>query len=222
MSTAYKNRTTLTFDPVIKDLMSAIGVSTNGVADLYKQPTEKNPIFDSSISCHNPQLKCLVHFQRNLYHHEMSPGEKYDILQERFLGLIDRAMSTENMAQDMVFMSGSNDMLLSLRKSTQRVLTTTGTTAFFGEKLLQLDPDFLQNFADFDDNNWMLWYNWPNASPMRTPKAKVLRTLERYLSLPKEERLGAAWIIDKLEDSQRQLGMKVEDIAAVMMTLQWV
>ena len=222
MSTAYKNGTTLTYDPVIMDLMSAIGVSNSGIMDLYRQPKEKDPIFDSSISCYNPQRKCLVHFQRNLYHHELSPGEKYNVLQERFLGLIDKAMSTQNLAQDRTPSSSSSDVLFSLRKFTQRVLTSAGTAAFFGERLLQLDPDFLQNFADFDDHNWMLWYKWPNASLMRTPKAKVLRTLERYLSLPKDQRSGTAWKIDKLEDSQKQLGMKIEDIAAVMMTLQWV
>ena len=93
---------------------------------------------------------------------------------------------------------------------------------FLGDALFGLDPNLRQDLVDFDDNNWMVWYKWPNASLMKTPKARVLRTFEMFLRLPKEKRLGAAWIIETMEDSQRQLGMRDSDIAAVIMKLLWV
>ena len=69
----------------------------------------------------------------------------------------------------------------------QHVLINAGTTAFFGETFLKSDPNLLRNFIHFDDNNWMVWYKWLDATLMRTPKAKVLKTLERYLAMPKEK-----------------------------------
>ena len=131
-------------------------------------------------------------------------------------------MRAENFTQHFVLSSTSREMTTSLHKWCQYVLVSAGTTAFFGETLLQMYPDLLQNFVDFDDHNWMVWYKWPDATLMRTPKAKVLKALEEYLSLPKEKRSGVAWIIETMEDSQRNLGMNDSDIAAVVMTLLWV
>lgn len=88
--------------------------------------------------------------------------------------------------------------------------------------MLEMDQSLLHNFIDFDKNNWMIWYNIPNASKARNPMAKVHRTIERYIKLPKCERPGGAWFISTMEDAQRQLGMKESDIATVLLMFMWV
>jgi hypothetical protein len=57
---------------------------------------------------------------------------------------------------------------------------------------------------------------------MQKPKASVLAILEDWLKLPKAERSGAAWLIQAMEESQRQLGIGERDIAVVLMMLMWV
>ena len=54
----------------------------------------------------------------------------------------------------------------------------------------------------------MIFYNRPNNILARQPKTKVLKAIETYLELPKIERPGAAWLIEMMEESQRQLGME--------------
>ena len=222
VTTAFRNDTTLTYDLVISDLLNAFGVSHSGVDKLYKKPTKEDPIFHPKVASQNPQYKCLGHLKGQFYHVQLYPGEQFDIIQGRFLALIDKSMRFESFSREFVLSSAPDENMVSLLKWSQHVLINAGTTAFFGETLLKSDPNLLRSFIDFDDNNWMVWYKWPDATLMRTPKAKVLKTLERYLAMPKEKRPGAAWIITTMEESQRQLGMNDADIAAVVMTLLWV
>ena len=51
---------------------------------------------------------------------------------------------------------------------------------------------------------------------MRKPKANVLGVLEESLRLPKAQRLGAAWLIETMDDTQQRPGMKEADIAVVL------
>lgn len=222
VTAAYRNSTTLTYDLVIQDLLESFGVSHSGVEKLYKKPTIKEPAFQPKGPITIPQNKSVGHLKGNFYHHQLYPGEPFDLIQGRFLHLIDRAMRPKSFTNHFVLSSTSNGMKISLHKWCQHILVSAGTNAFFGDALLQMNPDLLQNFVDFDDNNWMVWYKWPNATLMRTPKAKVLKTLENYVGLPKEKRTGIAWMIETMEDSQRNLGMNDADIAAVMMMLLFV
>ncbi|MCJ1386958.1 hypothetical protein MMC17_010087 [Xylographa soralifera] len=222
VTAAYRNSTTLTYDLVIRDLLEAFGVSHSGVDKLYRKPTDDEPAFQPKGSITISQNKSVGHLKGEFYHYQLYPGEQFDFIQARFLKIIDTAMRPANFTSHFVVSSTPQVTKVSLHKWCQHVLVTAGTTAFFGETLLQMYPDLLQNFVDFDDYNWMVWYKWPDATLMRTPKAKVLKTLEEYLALPKEKRSGVAWIIETMEDSQRNLGMNESDIAAVVMTLLWV
>jgi hypothetical protein len=107
-------------------------------------------------------------------------------------------------------------------KLVQWIFVKAGIRAFFGERMLELDTSLVDEFIGFDDNNWMIWYKWPQASDARDPMTRVLKTIERYLMLPKSERPGAAWLVTRMEEAQRQLGTKESDIAIALLMFMWV
>ena len=52
-----------------------------------------------------------------------------------------------------------------------------GTIALFGTKILVIDPKLVQKFLAFDDENWKLWYKWPNARAMHAVKTEMMKTI---------------------------------------------
>ena len=216
-----KDHTTLDYGHVIQDLMHSFGVTKQGVNTVYAP----NPEFLGKIREQNPHNKSLFHLKSDFYHTQLHPGkQQYSIIQENMLGRLSNAMTCENLIKAGLLSSRTNAKEASLYKLCQHVFVKAGLKAFFGEPIFQLSPSLLDDFIEFDDNNWMVFYNWtgPNVQAMRKPKAKVLAVLEEWLRLPKAQRQGTAWLIETMEESQRQLGMKEADIAVVLMMLMWV
>ena len=216
-----KNNTTLDYGSIIKDLMRSFGVSGHGVNSVYAP----NPELLGLSRQQNPHNKSFFHLKSDFYHIQLLPGQKeYNIVQENVLGRLSNAMAFENLTKAGLLSTKVDVTEASLYKLCQHVFVKAGVEAFFGESIFQLSPTLLNDFIDFDNHNWMVFYNYtgPNAQAMRKPKAKVLAVLEKWLRLPKSQRPGAAWLIETMEESQRQLGMKEADIAVVLMMLMWV
>ena len=220
VNTLFKSSTTLDYGNVIKDLMVSFGASWSAVEAIYAP----NPEFSGDILQQNTHNKSLFHLKSDFYHTQLLPGKNFCEIQERFLRLISDAVTLDSLAKVDLLSFTENASTVHLYKMCQRVFVKAGLKAFFGERILNGSPQLLQDFIDFDDNNWMVFYNWkgPGAQAMHKPKARVLNILEDWLKLPKTERSGAAWLIETMEESQRQLGMDDRDIAVVLMMLMWV
>ena len=219
---ANKHEAALSYDPVICDLMLTFGVSPDGVDKIYKA----KPSFGGDAGRLNPSNKALADLKTDFYHLQLLPRSReaaparpgeFEKLQRSFLKLIQNSIHPKNSS-----IHGLAEKDKSLHRWCQSVLVEAGMRAFFGKALFELDPNIMEHFVDFDDNNWMVWYKWPNASAMRVPKAKVLRTLERFLALPKEEKSDMSFLTKAMEDSMKQLGMSIPDMAAVVMMQVWV
>lgn len=113
---------------------------------------------------------------------------------------------------------------MSLFQWCQKVLVDSATKTFFGDILLDISPDFTEHFYDYDENSWKLLYQYPRifARDLHTAKSKMLNTLVTYLKLPKEQRSDASWLIQTLENEQRDIGIEIRDIAAMIMMGYWV
>lgn len=85
----------------------------------------------------------------------------------------------------------------SLLEWTRDVLLKAVTEAFFGGRLLELEPQLLQYFAAFDDESWKITYKYPRnvSRDMYRAKDKILEAIEAYLRLPSYQRPDAAWLI---------------------------
>lgn len=57
--------------------------------------------------------------------------------------------------------STSDTKTLSLLGWCREILLDSATRSFFGDRLLEVEPDLFETFFDFDDNSWKLTYKLP-------------------------------------------------------------
>lgn len=188
----------------------------------YQRPTKENDILSQKLHINNPQLKSLTQLNSEFYKQQLHPGEKFDTIQQKFLRCIDESIRPERLTAPYVLSSTSDEKTMSLQIWCQNILLDAGTKAFFGEKILQLDPDLPQNFLEFDAENWKLWYKWPQSNEMHAAKNKITNTLREYLKLPRELRSDASWLVQTMEDTQKAIGMEEQDIATVLTMVYFV
>lgn len=218
----FKNTEQLTFDDYVKDMMLQFGTTPEAVDKMWQAPTNHN--LNSTSLQPNPRPKSFVHSSESLYRQQLHPGEKLNTLQDVFLGNIYKSLTWETIPEKIIISSTADERSVSLLGWTRQVLLDGSTRAFFGDKLLDIEPNLFASFFYFDDNSWKLTYKIPRywSSDVYAAKQKAQDALKLYFCLPKEQRSGEAWIIRTLETELRGLGVDEPDIAAVMMMLFWV
>ena len=104
------------------------------------------------------------------------------------------------------------------------MLVISATKTFFEIFFLKIDPKFSNNFYEYDEQSWKLFYKYLRVltKNVLSAKAKIVDTLCAYLQVPTENRLDASWIIQTLKAEQSQIGIDKRDIAGMMMLAYWV
>ena len=200
--------------------MRSVGVSNHGIEKMFRKFSADGHIMHFP----NPHQKCLARLTVDLHKHQLLPGPELESLSDRFLQSINASLRWEQLGQEHIRKDQQpNHRTMSLYSWCLDVLLKAGTSAFFGDRLLEMDPGLPQSFYEFDKNSWMLLYPVPKvlSKKMSSPLARNIKSLTAYFQLPKVERSGANWFNQTLEAEQRQLGMTSDDIARLMMLIHW-
>lgn len=232
VAATYLNTRSLSMDAYVKDIQLRLGLSPDVLHKIYQSPKEfvwsedgkeKNTLFHSD----NPLQKNIVYLIKDLFKQQVHPGERLNFLGSQFMHQIDRHLHWESLEGSYILSSsdsrGSTIKTVSLYKWCREVLVDTTTKAFFGKKLLEIDPMFHKSLYDWDERSWKLLYRYPRilSKDMHSAKAKILDTLSAYLRLPKEDRSDASWIIQTLVAEYSQLAFDECDIAVLLFGLIW-
>jgi hypothetical protein len=223
VSDAYKNTASLTFDGFMHDIMVAFRASPSAIQKMWLYPRSGGAGYQSIVE--NPHQKCLAQLTRDFHHQQLHPGPHLDDIAPKFLNYINNALQWENVSGNYVSKDTDTESKeISLKAWCGDVLLEAATRAFFGDALLEIQPDLFRHFIAFDDNSWMLIYRYSRflAKPMYSAKDTVTDALTRYFKLPRDKRVGEAWFVRTLESEQRSLGIKDHDIATLMMMIYWV
>ncbi|ERF70298.1 hypothetical protein EPUS_06339 [Endocarpon pusillum Z07020] len=207
---------------IVRELASSFGVSNSALYEFSRQPLgEKDDVVSRKTGIKNPRLKSLSQLNNDFWKQQLLPGERYSELQERFLGYIETSLIQADTSNKSATCEAANHEHTSLMEWTQSVLIDAGVRAFFGDKLLELEPDLPKHFLKFNNEQWKLWHKWPKTTQMRAAKSQCIKTMQQYLALPKHERPGAAYMVEIMETTQRALGIPEDDIAIVLFMLLW-
>ncbi|KAL9020795.1 MAG: hypothetical protein Q9185_001979 [Variospora sp. 1 TL-2023] len=233
IAAVHKNSRTLVFDGYIRDLMAVMDVEPVTVEKLYHVPN-KYEMSPAELKV-NPGAKHFINLTHDRYISQLSPGPRLDVLQSRFLQdlvtelHIDRLrgalLTSPSSSSPSSSSSGTQRTAknISLLRMCRNVIVTCNSNLLFGDRLLQTDPDFLEKFSAFDDDNWVMLYKMPRfyAKKVREARQKLGVDFEQYLKLPVSERHGAAELITGMADGMRGLGIKESEIATQLFLVHW-
>lgn len=227
VSAVYKNTKVLDFDPFIHNVTMAFGATReNADKMLGMASTSTETELTEATSKDYGRSKSFIEQSHDNYKLQLHPGPKLDELQAAFLDRIDAHLHFDHISRRITpFSRESQRKVVSLFDWTSEVLLYAATRAFFGDTLLdEIQPDLLDSFFVFDDESWKLNYQYPRlaAKKMYAAKDKATTAFERYFSLPRSSRPGAAWVIMTLEDDMRSLGMDTQQIASMIFMIYWV
>lgn len=200
--------------------MFTFGASLSAVEKMWQVPGVLSPVAINP----NPMHMTLAHLCESFYRQQLHPGENFQILQTTFLHKIDQSLVWKNISDQIVLSASARTKKVSLLGWCRTVLLDAATSSFFGDRLLQINPDLVQNFFDFDDNSWQLTYKLPRflCKEMYAAKKAIVDTLTQHFQLAKEERPGAAWLIRNLEAEMKNVGIGEPDIATFVTMIYWV
>ena len=221
VSDAYKNTTALTFDGFMYDIMIGFEASPNAVQKMWLYPGSGGSGYQSIVD--NPHQKCLAKLTREFHRQQLHPGPNLNEIGDKFLNYISNALQWENFSRKHP-PDDNGQVEISLKGWCSDVLLEAATRAFFGDALLEIEPDLFRHFFTFDDNSWMLLYKYPRflARHMYNAKDAAVHALTQYFKLPRDKREGETWFVRTLESEQRSLGIDDRDIANLMMMVYWV
>lgn len=168
--------------------------------------------------------KHFIDRAHDYYKLQLHPGEKLDIVQEPFLGSIDESLQWQNISGKYVLEATHDTKTVSIYGWCSEVLLLATTKAFFGDSILQIEPNILQGIHDFDNASWKLIYQIPRfwAKDMWEAKDLVHGALLKYFKLPLGQRSDGAWVVQTLESEMRDMGVDDQQIASILMMTYWV
>ncbi len=222
VTAVFKNDETLTFDGFVRDIMVNFGASSSAIDKMCLLPGKDGLGYVATVP--NPFQKCLAHLARDFHRQQLHPGDHQRELSNKFLHYIDQSLHWKSIHAPTVVNDGEQLKQLSLKRWCGDVLLKAATKAFFGELLLEIQPDLLDHFFDFDDDSWMLMFRVPRifAQSMYRCKDAIIHALTKYFQMPRDRRRDAAWYVQTIETEQRQLGIDDRGIATLIVMVYWV
>ncbi|KAL8768270.1 MAG: hypothetical protein Q9194_005746, partial [Teloschistes cf. exilis] len=221
VSLAYKSPT-LSYDSFNLDFTILYGVTPTSVHKVFAEPLKGAP--RHSDPERNPQNKSVAHWSEELYRQQLHPGEKLDLLAQNFVLCLRDSVDWSRLACGNAKATHGVIEDVSLLKLCKDVIIDGATRVFFGERILQIEPDLAEAFCQFDNHSYMLMYKYPSlfANVMFGAKKRVNDAFTRYFELPKEQRQGETWLATMEEQEFRDLNFGNQDIAKFFSLMHWV
>lgn len=219
VSQVFNDNTSFSFDPFIDSIYKGVGnVSDEANVILWRTPEE------GFTSLHpNPKGQVLVHTGNALLHKQLLGPQELEELSEKVLGYIEGTMRWQSFFQTSILSSSSDTKVVSLHCWCRDVLIEAQSRAFFGEYLQELEPQMTLIFDQWDNNSWMIPYQYPAfmAKAAIEPRDRLIKTLNRYLNSPRERLSGGVPFVRELVDEEHHAGLSTEDSARILMIILW-
>ena len=213
----YRNTSELTFDTFIRDTLGALGASKLAVDKWIPPRSAKHDLCDAAATRTNLSVD-FTHVGQRLCQRQLLPGTELESVQKVLLEGIHDAMLMSKIKPQITLESYPKGRRISLMGWCREVLLESATRTFFGDRLMQIEPNLLQSFFKFDASSWKLNYGYPRAlsRDMLTARDEICTALEIYFKLPVPQRPGTSWLISNLETEMRKLDIDDKDLAGLL------
>jgi hypothetical protein len=218
VSTVFNAGPQLSFDMFLRNIMHEFGSSSTATKRILESP----PACQLKRIKHPKSVSQLAHD----YQVEQTSGDQLQKLCQHIAAFFQENIFLEGLNSHLspgFFLASGEETLISLKKWTAEVFIQAGQDAYFGKRLLDIDPGLPQVLMRMDELSWQIFYRYPWFLRLELNRlTKRLRgSLERYFQLPTAERESPAWFTRSLEREYRRVELNEKDIAAQMLFLYW-
>lgn len=201
--------------------MITMGAKSDTVDKLYRQPNGHE--MTTVERQQNPTAKHFIGQTHDRYLTQLSPGQQLDTLKERFIHYLNLEVRLEQDPLKARPYHIPKARTVSLLQFCRDVIIRCNTNILFGERLLEIDPNLPNILCDFDNDHWMILYKmpWLLAKDVHSSRRKIQDDFKEYLSTPRTERRGEAWLIQTMDTGMRELGLSEEEMATQFLLVYW-
>ena len=196
--------------PFIRHVVTAFGVTKDGLRLLWGQPKRNN--LTKEAHRHATVIENVLGFA----HQKLSPSAANMSIHRRFVEQVIAHTGVESIPKAAILSEQPDGKFeVSLATWIRQAFGHASTRAIFGESLFRIEPDILQYVLAFDDKSWMLFSDIPPpwSSSMWKAKKKVQEAVTEFFNLPEGERSDASEMLKSMESSMRENNVCTDDIA---------
>ena len=202
---------------MLNDLLTAFGVNPAVIPKLWQKPglgTADQPNLDNRVKVLSP-----IHATLDHYKSQMLPGERLDSFSYSLFDHISNLLRQDNIHQQFEGITEG----VSLYRFCGEVLVEALSRSMFGNRIFELEPELVQNMLDFNDDAWMLIFQYPQSPESRLHKARrrLLDFFVKYMQDTAGLRFEQAWMIDKVLRDLKNIDMCDEDRAPLLLMIYW-
>jgi hypothetical protein len=207
----HKNSSAFNHDKFLQLTARQFGVSKQGVKKLWSK-------IDPSSLNSRPIAKIMVIVRR-----ELCALRRPDGLPNAVLQRIQHLSAWENWSPRSIEKTEENVRIISLSNWVRDIFMHGMTQVLFGDAMMQINPDLVDDFYTFDDRSWMVLFGIPLPWSMKMRRAlnRTQHAIKTYLDLPTERRADASLVMKHLEVAMSGRGYLRGDVPAVLSLIFW-
>ena len=213
----YRNNTTLSWDAMLNELLVGFGINASVIPKLWRKPSADTCLRNTAED--GKKGLSIVHTTLDLYKRQLLPGPKFDIFSKVLISHIDESLTFNRLQQR----NGATIKCISLIDLCSEVLVDVTTRTLFGDGLIEIEANIVRHFLEFNNDAWMLVFHYPQrkGSKLMTARGKILDAFVNYLEGSDEIRTGRSWLVEKVTDRLESDAIENEDIAALLLMVNW-
>ena len=219
MTDVFKDTSGLPFEIFLHNIMAEFGSSQSAILKIFRVLENQSQMDMKSTPKNVSQIAHDLQVRQ-------TSGPNLRILGKHIKEFFESNLLLEGMPHSYpcsFYLEGLDRSHVSLKKWTAEVFINAGQRAYFGDRLMELDLTMAQSLMRLDDLSWQVFFRYPRfLRPQLNLVSKTIRsTLNKYFSLPMDERRSEAWFTQALESEYRRVGLQTDDIASQMLFLYW-
>lgn len=215
----YRNSSTITWDNLIKEMFASVGLSLTSIDNMFSESREETGSLNSKVPTRSPS-EMTSEFHRQ----QLTSAANADKIDKRIIPSLEKNLSWNNLKQHQACIRTSGESItLSLWEWCNEVIIKGATTAYYGPKIFEINPNLLQAMMTWEATNWKLFYKLPGfmARDMTSAKNEFIETLYKYFDTPREERTDVLYFVKAMEDELRAAGLSNREAAGIHMLHLW-
>ncbi|KAJ8132162.1 hypothetical protein O1611_g1458 [Lasiodiplodia mahajangana] len=225
----WRNTQALSFDPFVKAVLEAFGISRDSLMRIFADPRdliEETSRKNSLLITKNPQHKGYMNLEREWFKEQLLAPEALQRIENKYCSYLSDSLAWDKLSPTYILtskFSTADTKVVSLKLFCRYTILSCSSRTFLGPNLEKIAPSFLRDYQEFEEESWKIFYRFPAWLAARSHRAKdsAMSELAKFLSAPETEHTGLEWIFKTMNRELQYLGVPHHDIAGIVMIIIW-